>query len=226
MKSDAESPQPDALDELLARAETELAASRELDFLADLAGAAEQLERPRATLHVRKPLLARAWLLPAAATVLFALALGLWLARGNDERPAALALGEPPVFVGSALRGEETLADEFVLAMEPYTRGVWSEARGALESFLARNPDLGPAHFYLAVTLAELGEHAPARAHYGAATTSELSLLAEHARYRLALLDLVEGRFVEAERSLAVLAAGDGVFKQAAQDALLEARRR
>lgn len=217
---------PDELEGLLARAETDPAASRELDFLADLTGAVERLEAERpAPLPARARWLARAWLLPAAATVLFALALGIWLARRDGARPAETALGTPPVFVASQLRGDETLATEFTQAMEPYARGAWPEARAALGEFLARHEGHAPARFYLAVVAGELGELDAAREQYSLVIGSDEPLLADHARYRRARLDLVAGRRAQAESALGELALGDDPFAELAREALAEVGR-
>jgi len=217
---------PDELESLLARAESDPAASRELDFLADLAASVERLEaRPPAALPERTRWLARAWLLPAAASVLFALALGLWFARRDDAPPAQLALGTPPVFVASTLRGDGTLADELARALEPYTRGDWPAARAALAEFLARHEGHATARFYLAVVAGELGELDSAREHYSAVAACDEPLLADHARYRRARLDLVAGRRAEAESALAELVSGGGPFAELARDALREVAR-
>lgn len=218
-------PATDELEALLARAETDPEASRELDFLADVCAAAERLgTRASAPAAPLPGLFARAWLIPAAASLLFALALGLWFARRGADPRTALAHGAPPIFVPSELRGDDGLAAEFARAMEPYVRAEWSAARSALEAFLAAHRDHLLARFYLAVVLAETGEPASAREHYSAVVTSDEPLLADHARFRRALLDIAADRS-EGESELEALAAGDGPFAELARQILPDARR-
>jgi len=214
-------PEADELEALLARAERDPAASRELDFLADLVAASELVEqRARTPVTTLPGPLGRPWLLAAAATLLFALACGFWWLRREAQPTPRVAWSAPPLFVATELRGPEVLAAELARAMEPYGRGAWDEARLALEAFLAQHPGHGPARFYLAVVLGELGELERAREHYGELVARDEPLLAEHARFRRALLDLVHGREAQARSELCALVEGDGPFAEPARQVL------
>ena len=225
MMSEHDRSATEELEALLARAETEPAASRELDFLADLTAAAELEGRRRAPRPVLPGLLGRPWFFAAAATLLFALACGFWLLRRDVAPAARTAWNAPPVFVATELRGPAPLAAEFARAMEPYARAAWPDARRALEAFLAGHAAHGPAHFYLAVVLGELDERELARTHYRAAEASEEPLLAEHARFRRALLELAGEHERDAHAALERLAGGGGPFAEAAREALAQAGR-
>jgi hypothetical protein len=223
MTNEHERSRAEELEALLARAETEPAASRELDFLADLTAAAE-VER-RTSQPVLPGLLGRPWFFAAAATLLFALACGLWLLRREVAPAARTAWNAPPVFVATELRAPAPLAAEFARAMEPYARAAWPEARRTLEAFLAQHAAHGPAHFYLAVVLGELDKRELARTHYRAAEASEERLLAEHARFRRALLELAGEHERDARTALEQLAEGGGPFAEAARQVLAQAER-
>lgn len=202
---------PAGLEALLARAEHDPAASREFDFLADVVAAAE-LERARLTLR-RAPsaprigLPRRAWLLAAAAAVLFLTALALWSTRGSrEEVHRALAELGAPRYLVSELRGtDEAQGAAFARAMEPYARGDWSAAERALAELLQRYPEHGPGHFYLAAACEQLGQGARAQAEYERAATGPDPLLSQHARLRLALLLLARGERERARTALSTL---------------------
>lgn len=205
------------IDELLARAEHDPEASRELDFLADLVAAAEQADlhvpaRPRP--RPRRLVLAAG----AAALVLCT----LWaLLRSGDARPdARTAWRTPPPFVATELRAPAPLASELATALEPYGRADWAGARGTLAEFLARHPGHALASFYLAAVQVELGELDAARTSFAAAAASDDELLADDARLRLAVLELDTERAAEARAALERLARDDGPFAAAARELL------
>ena len=220
---------PEGLERALARAEQDPRASEELDFVADLVAAAElerkHLARPPERAVEQAPLLGRPWILAAAASVLFLLALGAWFLSRDGERRTlqSLALADPPRFVAAELRDPEaSLADAFAAAMEPYTRGDWAGARRALEEWLSAHPEHGPAHFYLAAACEALGDGALAEQHYELAARAPDALLADHARLRLALLWLQRGELERARAQLAVLSTGEGELARNARELLDE----
>lgn len=216
----------DGLERVLARAENEPRASEELDFLADLVAAAE-LERARLA---RQPApateapryLVRPWLLAAAASVLFVLALGAWiLTRGERRSLESLASAAPPRFVAAELRDpDESSRDGFERAMEPYACGEWAVAKRALEQWLSTRPEHGPARFYLAAAEEQLGELGPAEEHYRAAAGAPDTLLSEHARFRLALVMLRRGDIARARTELDALRDGGGELARNARELL------
>ncbi len=229
MKPDADLFDRDGIERLLERAERDPGASEELDFLADLVAAAElergRLARKAAPPRRAKHSLARPWILAAAASVLFLLALGAWFLGQGGERPALrlLAAGEPPRFVASELRDPgATLDGDFSRAMEPYVRADWSAATRSLEEWLRARPDHGPAHFYLAAAREQLGELDAAEGHYESARRAADELLSEHARFRLALLWLRRGEFERARTELGALQAGGGELARNARELLGE----
>ena len=197
----------EGLEQLVARAERDPAASAELDFLADVVAAAE-LERARLTLRPAPPARVRplrTWLVPAVASVLFLFALGLWYANSQRRASRALELGAPRYVESEVRGGDDELGAAFERAMEPYARGDWRAAVQALEALLARHPEHGPSHFYLAAALEQLGELARAEGEYECAATSPDALLAAHARLRLALAWLRDGERARARAALTAL---------------------
>jgi tetratricopeptide (TPR) repeat protein len=210
---------PAGLEELLARAESDPEAARELDFVADLVAAAE---RERAVL-APPPVPARPrsglWLGLAAAVVLAALALALWRGRdGSGTSRALLAELGAPRYVAGELRGAEPeLAAELARAMEPYVAGRHAEAVASLEALLARVGEHGPARFYLAAALEQLGELARAEAEYERAAASPDALLAEHAHLRLALLRIARGERERGRADLRALAEAGGELATSAR---------
>ncbi len=215
---------PAGLEALLARTEHDPAASRELDFLADVVAAAE-LERARLTLR-RAPsapalrLPRRSWILAAAASVLFVFALGLWYFRGpRDGTRRALAELAAPRYLASELRGgDEVLGEVFARAMEPYARADWAAAEDTLAELLQRYPEHGPSHFYLAAACEQRGDAARAEAEYRRAASSPDALLSEHARLRLALLWLARGEHERARGALAALRDEGGELAPSARE--------
>lgn len=223
----------DGLERALERAERDPHASAELDFLADLVAAAE-LERARLA---RRPApatetprhLVRPWILAAAASVLFVLALGAWfLSEGGEGRTLqSLAAAAPPRFVAAELRDPDAPADEgFERAMEPYVRADWTAAKRALEQWLNVRPEHGPAHFYLAAAAEQLDELDAAEEHYQSAVRAPDALLSEHARFRLALLWIRRGDLARARTELGTLQAGGGELARNARELLDDLARR
>ena len=231
MKPEADLFDRDGLEPALEHAERDPRASAQLDFLADLVAAAE-LERTRLARPPRPEApqyIVRPWILAAAASVLFVLALGAWLfTRGTPRRSLqALADPAPPHFVAGELRDPDaTSVEEFARAMEPYVRAEWASARQALELWLSARPEHGPAHFYLAAAEEQLGELGPAEEHYRAAARVPDALLAEHARFRLALVLLRRGNAAGARAELDALLAGGGELARNARELLDELERR
>jgi len=224
--------EPDDLERALERAEHDPRASEELDFVADLVAAAEleraHLARPPQPAREAPRYLVRPWILAAAASVLFVLALGAWLfTRGERSSLQSLASAEPPRFVAAELRDPDVSArEEFARAMEPYARGEWAAAKQALVSWLSTRPEHGPARFYLAAAEEQLGELGPAEEHYRSAARAPDALLSEHARFRLALLLLRRGDVAGARTELEGLRAAGGELARNARELLEEIERR
>ena len=220
MRSESELPpdvfDADGLERVLECAERDPAASEELDLVTDIVAAAE-LERARLSLR-RAPAAAASalpfpsWTLAAAASVLFALALGLWYFRSGGERASrSLASLAAPRYVAVELRGDDpTLAEDFARAMEPYARGDWRGSASAIDAFLERHPEHGPARFYLAASWEQLGDLARAEREYERATASPDALLAGHARLRLALRLYARGERAQARAALTARLAEEG----------------
>ena len=232
MKPEADLFDRDGLESALSRAERDPQASEELDFLADLVAAAE-LERVRLARQPQEAeepprYLVRPWILAAAASVLFVLALGAWLfTRGERRSPLSAAASSPPPFVAAELRDPDAARNEgFARAMEPYVRADWTAARQALDEWLRERPEHGPAHFYLAATLEQLGELDSAAEHYQSAVQAPDALLSEHARFRLALLLVRRGELARARAELETLRAGGGELARNARELLDELERR
>jgi hypothetical protein len=221
----------DGLERTLERAEHDPRASEELDFLADLVAAAEleraRLARPPEPAQEGPRYLVRPWILAAAASVLFVFALGAWLfTRGERSSVQSLASTAPPRFVAAELRDPDASSREaFERAMEPYSRAEWASAKQALAQWLSAHAEHGPARFYLAAAEEQLGELGPAEEHYRAAARAPDALLAEHARFRLALLQLRRGEVSLARAELAALAAGGGELARNARELLEELER-
>lgn len=210
---------------LLERAERDMAASQELDLLADLVAAAElekaRLQRAPEPASALPGLLARPWIFAAAASLLFLFAMGLWFARARAVRPAALAVLTPPAFVHGTLRAPDATLDEvFARAMEPYVKRAWPAAVTALDALLAERAQHGPARFYRAAALEQLGELARAAADYERVAQVPDALLAEHARFRLANLYLRNGELERARALLSELRAGGGELARNAAELL------
>jgi tetratricopeptide (TPR) repeat protein len=222
----------DGLESALTRAEGDPHASEELDFLADLVAAAEleraRLARPLEETPEPPRYLVRPWILAAAASVLFVLALGAWFfTKGERRSPLSAAASAPPPFVAAELRDPDAASNEgFARAMEPYVRADWTAAKQALEAWLREQPEHGPAHFYLAATLEQLGELDSASEHYQTATRAPDALLSEHARFRLALLLVRRGELARARTELETLQAGGGELALNARELLDELGRR
>ncbi|HEX6885879.1 MAG TPA: hypothetical protein VF530_21065 [Planctomycetota bacterium] len=213
---------PERLARLAERAEHDPSASAELDFLADLAAGLE-LTRARQAAPARPPaprFLVRPWLPAAAASLLFLLALGAWLLRDDRHTDQRFAAREAPPYLASELRGAEAPSG-FAAAMEPYTRGDWPAARTGLEACLAERPEHGPTRFYLAVVCDQLGDLARAEELYRGATASPDTLLAGHARLRLAQLLVERGDLGGARAELERLVESVGELAPSAR-ALLE----
>jgi tetratricopeptide (TPR) repeat protein len=226
VKPDPDLFEPDGLDAWLARSEREPATSDELDFLADLVAAAEReratLAPPARVAPPRFPL--RTWILPAAASVLFLFALGLWLAKPHrHETGRALAAREAPHYVATDLRapGEGEHAC-FLAAMAAYGRADWSAAATALEQCLATDAEHAPTHFYLAAALEQLGELERAEPHYRRAAAAPDALLAGHARLRLGLVLVARGELARGRAELETLRDAGGEFTPLARAALDE----
>lgn len=228
MKPDADLFDRDGIERLVEAAERAPAASEELDFLADVVAAAEleraRLARRAAPLRKASSIWGRSWMLAAAASVLFILALGAWFLGHDGRGPAlrSLATLEPPRFVASELRDPDSALDGFARAMEPYVRADWQAATQALEEWLRARPDHGPAHFYLGAAREQLGELDAAEEHYEAARRAPDELLSEHARFRLALLLLRRGELERARAELGALQAGGGELARNARELLGE----
>jgi hypothetical protein len=222
----------DGLERALERAERDPHASAELDFLADLVAAAEleraRLARPAPAAETPRYIV-RPWILAAAASVLFVLALGAWLFSRDGERRTlrALAAAAPPRFVAAELRDPEaTGEDGFARAMEPYARSDWTAARQSLEQWLRERPEHGPAHFYLAAAEEQLGDPGAAEEHYRRAALAPDPLLSDHARFRLALLWIRGGELDRARAELGALRDGGGELERNARELLDELERR
>ena len=216
MKSAAERPEDaftaDGIEQLLARAEREPAASAELDFLADLVAAAE-LAHLAPPARVRPTLLARQWLLAVAASALFVGALALWFVRREHGPLSRLAEHDAPRYVAAELRDPERPRDEaFPHAMERYAARDWAGAAEELAFLLEAQPAHGPARFYSAAAHEQLGELAVAESDYRRVAAEQTGLLAEHARWRLANLLLAREDVAGACAELEPLAAGAGAF--------------
>jgi len=108
--------------------------------------------------------------------------------------------------------------------MEPYTRADWAAAQQKLDAFLADHPEHAPARFYLGVVQAELGARAAARATFELVVARGTGLLADHARLRLALLALDEGRSEEGRAALEALAGRESPFAAPARALLQDLR--
>lgn len=228
MKSRPDAFEPEGLEKLLERAERDPVASAELDFLADVAAAVE-LECVRTTGPVHAPvaeprLPVRWWILAAAASVLFLLALGTWLAQDRAlRRGLQVTARDAPRYVASELRTPDHTDTCFPRAMEPYARADWDAARAALEACLAERTAHGPTRFYLAAVLEQLGELERAEELYrSAAALAEAQdpLLAGHARLRLAQLLVARGYPQAARAELEALSAAGGELAPNARELL------
>lgn len=184
---------------LLERAERDPELSSELDLVADVMAAAE-LERealeadlPPEPTRLRAAPAARRGLRTVAATLLAAaagLALTFWLARPPTS-VAALGVAVPPPFFASELRdGADLLPARFAAAMEAYVAADWFAAGPALDAFLGEYPEHGPGHFYRGVVRTELHRFDEAAADFAFVSRVATGYLAEHARWRSALLAL------------------------------------
>jgi tetratricopeptide (TPR) repeat protein len=224
---------PRDLERLLERAEREPEASAELDLVADLVAAAElqraaltRAPRPAASAHTP-----RRWILAAAASVLFLVAVGLWYSgreRAGTQRGAQrLVAAEAPRYLVSELRAPgEPDALGFEAAMEPYVRADWAAAALALEACLRREPEHGPSRFYLAAAREQLGELDAAEEHYTRAAAAPDPLLSAHARLRLARLWLARGERERARAELERLRGEGGELASSAAELLAELARR
>lgn len=216
--------EPEGLESLLERAECDAEASAELDFLADVAAAVAR-EHARAAGPVRAPqaeprFLVRPWILAAAASVLFLVALGAWLARDRAPRGLQVSAREAPRYLASELRASDPSITCFPAAMEAYVRGDWAAAQAALEACRAERPEHGPTRFFLAATLEQLGELARAEELYRSAASVPDPLLAGHARLRLAQLLLARGDPRAARAELEALVAAGGELAPNARELL------
>jgi len=216
--------EPADLARLLARAETDPRASEELDLWADVAAAAE-LERER--LQPARPaaaIIRRPWLVPLAASILFAVALGLWFARRAAPGGAArlAELRRAPPYVVAELRAPGDPPEAFQTAMSAYSNGDWPSAVADLGAFLANQPDHGPARFYRGAAREQLGELEGAAADYASVAEVPDPLLAGHARLRLALVHLASGERERAHDELAALAREPGELQPTARALLTE----
>jgi len=220
------------VERLLELTETDVEASGELDLLADLAAAVERerdhLEeslpthagelrpvRPVPPLTRFHPRLAL-----AAAVVAGLLAL-LWQQTGPDA-PARLGA---PAYVRSDLRaGGAPLATAFARAMRAYEEGDLVRAAADLDAFLAEQREHALARFYRAACHEDAGEDAAARELYRAVADASgvAPLLGEHARWRLAHVELAAGEADLARATLAQLASGAGPFAAPASELLDE----
>jgi tetratricopeptide (TPR) repeat protein len=223
MKADLDPLEPDALELLLARAERDPSVSAELDFLADLAAAAER-ERahlaappPRAVLRSRK-------LLAVAAAALLAtlLALGAWLTTRVRAQRVELVRSEAPRYLPSELRAADARDGCFATAMEAYAGADWRAAAAALEGCLVLRPGHAPTHFYLGAALEQLGEVTRADEHYARAAEAPDALLADHARLRRAVLLAERGEADRARVELEKVLAGAGELAPNARQLLDE----
>lgn len=201
------------LERLLERAEQDPVLSEQLDFQADLVAAAElrraelvPASAPRGTSSRRRRVL---WLAAAALLVLSASA-ALWFRPwflGGDGSAGArlLAARDAPRYVTAELRSPDEPQEVFSRTMEPYVRGAWPQAARQLETFLQEHPEHGPARFYLAAATEQLGDLASAEADYLRVAAVSDTLLAQHARLRLALLWLTRGEIERARGALEAL---------------------
>jgi tetratricopeptide (TPR) repeat protein len=209
----------DGLARMLERAERDPRAADELERA--------RLQRPAPPVRDLPPPLERPWFLAAAAAALVLLALGAWLAGRDDRRDSrrALASNGPPPYLTAELRAPDAPDDGFARAMEPYVRGDWSAAAGALGAWVRTRPEHGPGWFYLAAVEEALGTLDTAAEHYRAATRAPDALLADHARWRLALLLVRRDRWEDARAELEVLRAGGGELASNARALMAELER-
>lgn len=194
--------------------------SGEIDFMADLTAAVEaQREwllveepatRPRPG-HLR-PLLALAAL--AAAVLVWV----SWPAREDVPRIDSAA----PAYIPASVRGPGDALEGFTAAMRSYEVGEYAAAEAALTEFLSPHPGHGPARFYRAACLEQLGRRTEAGAGYDEVARGPSGMLADHARWRRCGLHLRAGEVAAARRLLDELAAGSGAFARNAQQLLDE----
>jgi len=189
---------------LLERAATDPEASRELDLVCDLHAAAESeqsllldsiapTEGPR---HLPRRNSLR---IAAGITGLAAAAMLLWLGlrTGGIQSPepssetVAVVESVPPAYVPLELRAADTnLAERFRAAMEGYTLRDWPRTVSDLTGFMAQSPEHAPALFYRAAAHEALGDDSAAAEDYRASAASAAGPVSEHARWRLAQLEI------------------------------------
>lgn len=217
----------DELERVLERAERDPKLSSELDLVADLTAAAE-LEREALEAELRRPVpsptlvesplaaggqpSAIGWKPLAALASAAGLALTLWVVK-PEAIAADLGAAAPPPFFPAELRdGSDPLPALLAAAMEPYVAEDWAGAVAALDAFLVRHPEHGPAHFYRGVAHVELEQYELGRADFEEVERSASGYLAEHARWRAALLQLLRGDSDGARAELEDLGRDGGPF--------------
>jgi tetratricopeptide (TPR) repeat protein len=121
----------------------------------------------------------RGWLLPTAAALLVAAAIGLWMRTGritgNEPSRSSLsggagdwAIDKPAVTpppAGPAINSDmEYSTTALTAALEPYRRDNFADAAISLEGFVATHPQSADGWFYLGASRLLSGDAARARA--------------------------------------------------------------
>ena len=191
-------------------------------------------------------------LLPMAAVLVAAVALGIWTRRGGDTRrheggrargdahaPAAAApqpgswtIGKPalllPLATALVVRGEEAEASRALAeALAPYRTDDYVAAERLLERVVAEYPASADAWFYLGSTRLLDGDPAGAREALDRARTLGVADRADEVEWLLATAEARIGRLDEARARLTTLCDSASAFKTPACDAkaTLEERR-